>query len=44
MHVSGLINLSLAQGMDGVAGAKNADAKPAAKKPSAKEILEEEKR
>ena len=44
MHVSGLINRSLAKFMGGVAGAHDEAAKPAAKKPTAKEILEEEKR
>ena len=39
-----LINRSLAQVMGGVAGAQNEAAKPAAKKPTAKEILEEGKR
>ena len=44
MHVSGLINRSLAQVMGGVAGAHDVAAKRAAKKPTAKEILDEEKR
>ena len=43
MHVSGL-NHSLALVMGGVAGGQDEAAKPAAKKPTAKEILEEEKR
>ncbi len=41
MHVSGLIKRSLAQLMGGAAGAHNAAAKLAAKKPTAKEIREE---
>ncbi len=41
MHVSGLIKRSLAQVMGGAAGAHEAAAKPAAKKPTAKEIREE---
>ena len=43
MHVSGLINRNLAQVMGGVSGAQDEAAKPAAKKPTAKEILVEEK-
>ena len=41
MHVSGLIKRSLAQVMGGATGAQVAAAKPAAKKPTAKEIREE---
>ncbi len=44
MHVSGLINRSLARVVGGVAGAQDEAAKHAAKKPTANEILEEEKR
>ncbi len=44
MHASGLINRSLAQVLGGVAVAQDAVAKLAAKNPTAKEILEEEKR
>ena len=44
MHVSSLINRSLAQVMGGVAGAEDETAKPTSKKPTAKEILEDEKR
>ena len=41
MHVSGLIMRSLDQVMGGATGAQVAAAKPAAKKPTAKEICEE---
>ena len=41
VHVSGLIKRSLAQLMGGAAGAQNAAAKPAAKKPMATEMREE---
>ncbi len=41
MHVFGLIKRSLAQVMGGAAGAHVAAAKPAAKKPMAKEIRDE---
>jgi hypothetical protein len=44
MRVSGLIKRNLAQLMGGAAGAHNAAAKLASKKPTAKEIHEEEKR
>ena len=44
MDVSGLINRSLAQVMGGVASAQDEVAKLEAKNPTAKEILEEEKR
>ena len=44
MHVSVLIKRSLAQFMGGVAGAQDEATKLAAKKPTAKEILTEEKR
>ena len=44
MHVSGLIKRSLVQIMGGAVGAHVAAAKPAAKKPTVKEIREEYKR
>jgi hypothetical protein len=44
MHDSGLIKRILAQVMGGAAGAQVAAAKLAAKKPTVKEIHEEEKR
>ena len=43
MHVSGLIKRSRVHVMGGAAGAQDAVAKPAAKKPTAKEIREENK-